>query len=134
VRPALPLLTPENRPFWTGGERGQLLILRCTSCGAWLHPPVPVCRHCLSLAVEPVAVSGRGRLLTWTVNHQQWLPDLPVPYVLVVVELEEDPVLRVVSRLVDADPDRVQIGMTVEVAFEQHDDVWLPMFRLTGVG
>lgn len=125
---ALPLLTPDNEAFWTGGEHGELRILRCDGCRGWLHPPTPVCRFCLSLDLTPVAVSGRGRVLTWTVNRQQWMPNLEVPYVLIVVELDEDPSLRLVSRLLDVEPDAVSAGLRVQVRFEQVEDVWLPLF------
>jgi hypothetical protein len=27
------------------------------------------------------------------------------------------------------EPDHVEIGMELEVAFEHHDDVWIPLFR-----
>ena len=49
----LPALDPGNTPFWTGGSTEQLLICRCGSCRRWLHPPVPVCRFCLSADVTP---------------------------------------------------------------------------------
>jgi uncharacterized OB-fold protein len=125
----LPLVTPDNQHFWTGGARGELLILRCSSCSAWLHPPTPVCRFCLSTEVVPTAVSGRGRVLSYTTNHQPWMPDMEVPFVVVVVALDEDPGLRVFSRLV-GDTTGVDIGSRVSVEFEQVSDVWLPLFRL----
>lgn len=124
----LPALDAENRAFWTGGEHGQLLVTRCTDCRRWLHPPVPVCRFCLSIAVEAEPVSGLGEILTYTVNRQQWVPDLEVPYVLAYVQLDDDPGLRVSTRLVGVKPEDVRIGLRVTVVFEQVDDVWLPLF------
>lgn len=128
--PGLPL--PEARfetvPFWTGGERGELLIDRCDDCGLWLHPPKPVCRECLSRSVRPVPVSGYGTVYSYTVNYQPWMPDLEVPYTLAIVELDEDPGLRLTTRLTDVEPGAVRIGLRVRVVFEQHEDVWLPLF------
>jgi uncharacterized protein len=124
----LPALDPGNTPFWTGGASGELLICRCGSCWRWLHPPVPVCRFCLSTDVAAEPSSGRGKVLTYTINRQQWLPSLPPPYVVAVIELDDDPDLRLTSRLVDVHPDEVSIGMRVSVRFEQADDVWLPLF------
>jgi len=128
--PGLPLPDArfETLPFWTGGERGELLIYRCGDCGLWLHPPKPVCRRCLSRSVAPVPVSGRGTVCTYTVNHQPWLPGVPVPYTLAVVELDEDPGLRVTTRITGAAPGEVRIGLPVTVVFEQAEDVWLPLF------
>jgi uncharacterized OB-fold protein len=128
--PGLPLPDArfETLPFWTGGERGELLIYRCGDCGLWLHPPKPVCRRCLSRSVAPAAVSGYGTVYSYTTNYQPWIPDVPVPYTLAIVELDEDPGLRVSTRLTGADPDGVHIGLRVRVVFEPSGDVWLPLF------
>ena len=126
----LPALDPDNRAFWTGGEHGQLMISRCNACGHWLHPPVPVCRYCTSTDVEPKPHPGTGTVFSYTVNHQRWLPDQDVPYVLIIVELDDEPDLRFTTRLVGVDPadERDWIGTRVRVTFEQVDDVWLPVF------
>jgi hypothetical protein len=128
----LPALDPGNTPFWTGGARGELLICRCSSCQRWLHPPVPVCRHCLSTDVTPQASCGRGTVLTYTINRQPWLPSLPPPYIIAVIELDDDPALRLTSRLVDVQPEEALVGMRVRVCFEEAGDVWLPLFRAEG--
>ncbi len=128
----LPALDPGNTAFWTGGARGQLLICRCGACRRWLHPPVPVCRFCLSTDVTPQPSSGRGAVLTYTINRQPWLPSLPPPYAIAVIGLDDDPDLRVTSRLVDVAPEEVSIGMRVRVMFEQAGDIWLPLFGRDG--
>jgi uncharacterized OB-fold protein len=128
----LPALDPGNSAFWTGGRFGELMIDRCRACRRWLHPPVPVCRFCLSTDVGPAAASGAGRVLTYTVNRQQWLPSLPPPYVIAVIALDDDPELRVTSRLIDVQPEEVAIGMRVHVRFEPAGDVWLPLFAPDG--
>jgi len=126
--PPVPTVTALDEHFWRGGAGGRLLILRCDNCGFWLHPPGPVCRRCLSTALTPTAATGRGRVRTFTVNHQPWFPALPVPYVLAIVELEEQPGLQFLTRLVDCPPDRVRAGLAVHVRFEPHGDVYLPLF------
>lgn len=126
--PPLPAITALDEPFWRGGATGRLLILRCGACGFWLHPPGPVCRRCRSVDVKPVPVSGRGRVRTFTVNHQPWFPALPTPYVIAIVELDEQPGLQFLTRLVDCAPDTVRAGLPVTVRFEQHGDVYLPLF------
>ena len=67
-------------------------------------------------------------MLTFTINRQQWLPTLPPPYVIAVIGLDDDPELRITSRLVDVEPCEVAIGMRVGVHFEAVEDVWLPLF------
>ncbi|MGO9151898.1 Zn-ribbon domain-containing OB-fold protein [Mycobacterium sp.] len=130
----LPALDPGNTAFWTGGENGHLLICRCRSCRRWLHPPVPVCRFCLSTDIMTDPSCGRGKVLTYTVNRQPWLPTLPPPYVIAVIELDDDPDLRLTSRLVGIEPEEVFIGMRVGVRFERAGDVWLPVFGIEQAG
>jgi uncharacterized OB-fold protein len=129
ARAPLPALDPGNTPFWTGGATGELMISRCGSCRRWLHPPVPVCRFCSSTDVTPEPSTGRGTVLTYTINRQPWLPALPPPYVIAVIALDDDPELRMTSRLTGVEPDEVSIGMRVAVCFEEAGDVWLPLFE-----
>ena len=58
----MPRLDADNRTFWTGGAEGELRLMRCQDCSGFIHPPKPVCRHCLSENVKPEAVAGTGEL------------------------------------------------------------------------
>ena len=131
MRP-LPQLTPANEWFWTSGSDGQLRIQSCTDCETLVHPPVPICPACRSLAHAPRVVSGRATVIGFTVNSQQWLPDMEPPYVVANVALDEDARVRLTTNIVGCEPDEVRIGQQVRVRFEQYDDVWLPLFELTG--
>ena len=68
----------------------------------------------------------------FTVNAHPWLPDLDPPYVIANVALEEDPRVHLTTNIVGCAPADVQIGQKVAVRFEQQEDVWLPLFELTG--
>jgi uncharacterized OB-fold protein len=125
----LPLLTPENSAFWQGGEQDQLLIARCRACAKWFHPPAPVCPRCTSTDVAPQPVSGRGAVFSFTINHQAWVPELSEPYVIAIVELDDQPGLRFVSNVIGMPPEEVEIGLRVRVVFLQCEDVWLPQFE-----
>ena len=125
----IPQITDENGAFWTGGRDGELLIIRCTSCGYWIHPPAPRCPQCLSAAVEPQAVSGRGTVYSYTINRQAWVPGLEVPFVIAMVELDEQAGLRLMTNIVDCPTDQVEIGMPVEVAFVERGEAFIPVFH-----
>ena len=76
------------------------------------------------------AVSGLGRLHSYTVNHQRWYPGQEVPYVIGLVELIEQPALRLMTNVVNCPIERVQIGMPLRVVFETvSDEVALPLFE-----
>lgn len=125
----LPAITAENAFFWRAGEAGVLRFMRCRSCGFYVHPPLPICRVCKSRDVQDEPVSGRGTVLTYTVNRQVWEAGLDAPYVIAIVELAEQRGLRLTTNIVNCQLDEVRIGMSVRVVFEQHEDVWLPLFE-----
>ena len=129
----LPFLTEMNRYFWTSGATGRLEILRCGDCGTWIHPYAGVCPKCRSQNLAPQPVSGRGTVRSFTINHQPWLRTVPVPYSVALVELEEQSNIRLVSNVMDCALEDVRIGLPVEVYFEQHEDVHVPLFRPSGV-
>jgi len=124
----LPALDDTNRFFWTSGEDGRLRFLRCQSCGYYLHPPLPRCPSCGGREIAPEAVSGRGEVYSVTVNHQSWDGGTE-PYAIVLIAFPEQDDLRLTTNIVGCPPDDVYIGMPVQVAFEQRDDVWFPLFE-----
>jgi uncharacterized OB-fold protein len=78
-----------------------------------------------------VRLSGRARVHSYTVNHKQWYPGQPVPYVIGLVELVEQSGLRLMTNIVNCPIEQVAIGMPVRVVFETlSDDVALPLFEL----
>jgi uncharacterized OB-fold protein len=131
MRP-LPALTPASEWFWTSGADGKLRIQGCDDCGTLVHPPVPVCPKCHSSASAPREVSGRATVVGFTVNIQQWLPDMTPPYVIAVVTIDESDDVRLTTNIVGVPPAEVHIGQRVQVSFEHHEDVWLPVFSPTG--
>ena len=68
-------------------------------------------------------------MYTFTINRQVWMPDLEVPYVIAIVELDEQPGLRLLTNIVDCPVDDVEIGMPVEVAFVERGAAFIPVFH-----
>lgn len=123
----LPALDESSRPYWTGGANGDLLIAHCGACQRFVHPAPQTCPDC-SGALASVAVSGDATLFTYTVAYQQFHPDVPTPFVIALVELDEQPGLRLVTNIVGCDVDALVAGMRVRVRFEQHGQVFVPVF------
>ncbi len=132
MRP-LPELTPANQWFWTSGADGSLRVQGCNDCATLIHPPTPICPNCRSRSWKPTQVSGRGTIVGFTVNSQPWLPGFDPPYVIANIALAEDAQVHLTSNIVGCEPSEVAIGQEVTVRFERHDDVWLPLFELTGM-
>jgi uncharacterized protein len=133
VRPAPDSLTSF---FWDGARDHRLLIQRCDDCGRFQHPPEPICHHCLSFSLGAGEVSGRGTIYSFEVATQAfhpWFAD-KIPFVIAVVELIEQPNLKLITNIVEVDPDSaaISVGAEVEVTWQQLDDEFtLPVFRLT---
>ena len=127
--PRFVLASPESEFYWRSGADGRLRILRCGDCQRWIHPPGPVCPFCHSRGVAPEPVSGLGSVASFTVNRKEWIPGFTPPYIFALVELDEDATVRVGTNIVDCDIDDVEIGMRVEVLFEQSGEWHVPLFR-----
>src|SRR5712692_11706448 len=116
----LPAPDPLTRPFWEAAAAGELHIQRCAECGYYNHPPQPICDRCAGGALHFEPVSGRGSIYSFTINYQRNVAGFQdvVPYINLVVELEEQPRLLLVSDVLGPRPDWVAIGHPVRVAFE----------------
>ena len=125
----LPRLDRDNRAFWTGGAEGELRIMRCRDCAAFIHPPRPICRVCLSENVAPEAVPGTGVVDTFSVNHQAWYPGLEVPFVVARVALDGAPGVFLTTNIIGCPPESVDIGDQVRVTFLHQEDIYLPLFE-----
>lgn len=129
----LPAITDDTRPFWEACRRRELVVQRCTGCGAFRHPPSPVCWQCRRFGHEWVRLSGRGTVFSHAVVHRAFLPELAahVPYTVVVVALDDAPGVRLVSNLVGTAAGELAVGLSVEVAFEDVSaELTVPRFRV----
>ena len=124
---------PELAPFWEGTRRGELRIPRCRTCGRFVWYPQPVCPGCAGVDFGWERVSGRARLFTWVTVRRAFLPafDDVVPFLTALVALEEDPAVRLATRLDCPVGAPLRLNLPLEVAFERVDDrLTLPKFRL----
>jgi uncharacterized OB-fold protein len=115
---AVPTIT--DLPFWEAAAAGRLAIQRCQACGYYNHPPRIACDACLSTNLTFEDVSGRGAVWSFTVMHQKSVAGFEdaVPYLTALVELDEQPLLLLVTNLPGADPATLTIGDRVHVIFE----------------
>ena len=125
-----PALEQHTEAFWRACRAGRLEFTRCVACGWLIHPSRPMCPRCRGRELSVETVSGRARLHSYTVNHQRWFPGQPVPYVIGLVELVEQPGLRLTTNIVNCPIDELEIGMPLRVVFEDlNDDIALPLFE-----
>jgi uncharacterized protein len=129
----IPIPDETTLSFWQAVKERRLVVQRCAACGHYNHPPRNVCDACLSQELRFEPVSGHGRIFTFTVMHQRDVPGFEslAPFINIVVELEEQPMLLMVSNLPVSERERVRIGAPVMVEFEDRgDNVVVPQFRI----
>jgi uncharacterized OB-fold protein len=123
----VPVPDEHSAPFFEGAARGELMLQRCRSCGAFMWPVRARCVECFSNEVEWEAASGRAELYSFVVVHQPY-PGFEEPPPLAAVQTPEG--VRFNTSIVGADADELSIGMQLTVVFEQvSDDVVVPKFE-----
>jgi uncharacterized protein len=114
--------------FFEAARRHELAIRRCDGCDAVLHMPRAYCHACGSWEGRWEPVKGTGTVYSWTVVEHQVHPLYPVPYTVVLVELDDLPGTRLVGHLAGAPT--LAIGQRLEAWFEPLEDgTVLPQWR-----
>lgn len=82
---------PTTEPFWQACAEGRLTVQRCAACGHHQFYPRPFCLACESGDLGWSDVSGRGTIYSLTTVRLPVAEELPPPYLLALVDLEEGP-------------------------------------------
>jgi uncharacterized OB-fold protein len=132
--PQRPLPAPDDltRFFWEGTRQQELRIQRCNQCGHLIHYPQSLCPKCLSTDLGWIRVSGRATVYSYTEAVQAFHPFFQgeLPYLLAIIELPEQPLLRMLTEVVDCDAADIAVGLAVEVVFVPvSEEITLPLFR-----
>jgi uncharacterized protein len=104
-------------------------VRACHSCGRIQHPPSPMCPACASTTWDHRELAGRGTVHSWVASHHPGRPD-EEPRVVILVDLDEG--VRMVSNLVGVALDDVRNEMPVQVCFVETEGIVLPQFEAVG--
>jgi uncharacterized OB-fold protein len=129
----LPLPDDASAEFWAACRRHELRMQRCARCERFRFPPRPMCPSCQSMESLWPLVSGEGKIASFVIVHPPVLPAFrdKTPFPVLLVELDEDPRLRMIGNLIGGRSDALRIGAPVEVAFEDlTPEVSLPQWRI----
>lgn len=132
-----PMVDHYTLPWWQGAAAHQLLVQRCDDCRHTQLPPAPVCSECTSEKLSLQQISGNGTLYSYTTVHRPVAMEQALPFVIAVIELDmtgsgSENGVRLMSNIVDCDPDTLEIGMPVQVVWEtMSEEVSVPRFRPT---
>ena len=129
----VPRPQPESDLYWEKAKQRELWLRKCNSCGQAYFYPRDISPCCFSRDTGWIQASGRATLYTFGIVHRAPHPGFAgdVPFVTAIVELEEGP--RMPTNIVGIEeptPEKLQIGMPLEVTFEDiTDEIALPKFR-----
>ncbi len=119
---------PTTEPFWQACSERRLTVQRCTACGSSQFYPRPFCLACEAADLEWVEASGRGTIYSLTTVRMPVADELPPPYLLALVDLDEGPRL-----LTNIEAGEANIGDRVAVAWRMREGLPpLPIFRPIG--
>jgi uncharacterized OB-fold protein len=107
---------PLSAPFWAAAKRREFVLQRCVACGARQFYPRPFCLRCNAAELSWVTSTGRGTIYSQTTVHVPVIPELPPPYVVALVQLDDGP--RYTAGIVGGPS---AIGDRVRLAWRERD-------------
>jgi uncharacterized OB-fold protein len=118
----LPDVCSTDKPFWDSVQEEKLLLQKCTLCGRLQFLPRPVCLDCFSMHLDWQESEGIGKIYSFTSIFVPMQPgprkrveETGTPMVFAAVDLREG--VRVLSEIVDCNPDEIRLGADVRVCF-----------------
>ena len=134
----VPVPTAEDQPYWDGAKEGKLVLQRCQGCKSYNHPPVAVCNYCGNREAELKweETSGHGTIYTYYICYDTSVSGFEekVPYAVLLVELEEQADLLMMSNILNCEYDALggglAMGTPLEAVFDKvNDDVSILQFQ-----
>lgn len=96
----------------------RLEATKCLKCSKIHYPPRVICDKCGSRNLERIALSGKGKILTYAIQHVVFSGFREyTPLMFAIILLEEG--VKVLGQLTDISPDKIKIGMKVEAVLRK---------------
>ena len=129
MKKPLPVVQPWSEPFWEGTKNGKLFIQHCKDCDSNIFYPRKICPECWSDNLDWIESCGKGTISTFSTAYTLVEPcfEDELPYTLGFIDLDEG--IRMMSRIVDCEPEYITLGMRVEVTFVEREDFMMPYFK-----
>lgn len=127
-----PIADLDTEQYWAACDRDELRMQQCNGCESFRFTPGPFCGECGSSSSKWSKLSGQGHLTSWTIVTHPIHPAAVdrVPYIVAEIELQEQAGLRIITNLLESNPEDLRVGLPVEVIFQVHSSGQkLPQFR-----
>lgn len=122
----------DNAPFLAGWREGRLLLQRSREGGPLFFYPRPICPYTGSPDLIWTEVTGRGRIVSFSIVHRPNHPSFneEVPIILAEIALDEGGAL--LGRVICSDVSLIKTGAALELLpTEEGLRYPLPAFRLS---
>ena len=130
-RPLPNMKEADTREFWQATKNKELRYQQCNDCYTVIFYPRRHCTGCLGNNLGWHVASGKGTVYSYSVVRQSYHPFFrnQVPYAVAWIDLDEGP--RLLSNVIGVDDPLkdVSIGQKVEVEWEEHEELSIPLFK-----
>lgn len=126
-----PAADGHDQPYWDGLCRQELRLQRCADCQWWIWGPQQICPNCYGFNLDWQQVEPVGRVYSWSRSWYPYIDELAdrLPYVTVLVELDQAQGRRVLGMFSAGATDTPSIGDRVRGFFEREDGATWPLLR-----
>ncbi len=126
--PDVPEPTPVSEPFWAATRRRELLLQWCPSCECLVYYPRARCPGCGTALSEWRRSTGTATVYAHATHYSSDPGAADSRYCVALVDLDDG--ARLLSRIVDIDPDEVRVGLSLVLAWQPlPDGRALPVFH-----
>lgn len=111
-------------PYWDSLKSHSIAVQKCDDCGTFRYVPKEICAKCQSTKATWTPIAGTGEIYTYTVVRRAPTPSYQeeAPYALVHVTMDEG--FRMIAGIKVDDPETVEIGQRVRVAYDDATSDW----------
>lgn len=125
----LPNIDLDNKSLYQEYKQHNFALYRCQDCGDWYFPK-SFCRNHENESyfgnIKLEESSGSGAIFAIATTRRLFHPGFEddLPYTFAMIELEEGPLFG--SQIIGINPDDVEIGLPVEVRFQDVEKEEIP--------
>ena len=125
----IPLIDNDSSKYWESAKNNKLMLQRTKNSKEYFLYSKQLINNIDESDSEWVEVNGEGKIYSFTIVYAPAGPAFKdeTPYIVASIELTEG--ARIISNIIDADPNNISIGKKVKVVYEkQSEDLTIPKF------
>ena len=131
TRPLPKLNELDTGEFWQATANKEFRYQQCANCGTIVWHPRAHCTGRVDGDRRGAVAAGKGTIYSFSVVRLSYHPFFrtKVPYAVAYVDLDEGPRFLTNVTGIDDPLTDVHVGQRVELAWEEHDELSIPLVR-----